>query len=72
MGCAALKNHVLILAVLLSFLASVGITIIPITATLFGFHPLGFTEFVLSMGMGSLGLLVLPERFMRRAFWKWE
>lgn len=72
MGRAALKNHFFIIAILLSFLASVGITFIPIIATLFGFHPLGLTEFGLSVGMGSLGLLVLPEVFMRRRLWKWE
>jgi Ca2+-transporting ATPase len=72
MGRDALKNRFFIIAILLSFLVSVGITYVPITATMFGFHPLGLSEFGLSVGMGGLGLLVLPELFMRRTLWKWK
>jgi len=71
MGRDALKNKFFIIAITLSFIASIGITYIPITAKMFGFRPLGMTEFVLSVGMGGLGLLVLPEVLMRKKLWKW-
>ncbi|MFH0896435.1 MAG: cation transporting ATPase C-terminal domain-containing protein, partial [Candidatus Bathyarchaeota archaeon] len=72
MGRDALKNKFFAIAVTISFIASIGIAYIPLTAQMFGLHPLSLTEFVLSVGVGCLGLLVLPEVFMRRKLWKWE
>ncbi len=72
MGRDALKNKFFIIAVTFSFIASIGIVYVPLTAKMFGFHPLSLTEFALSLGLGSLGLLVLPEVFMRKKLWKWE
>ncbi len=72
MGRDAFKNKFFVIAVSLSFVASIGITYIPTTAKAFGLHPLSLTEFFVSVGVGSLGLLVLPEVFMRRKLWKWD
>jgi len=72
MGRDALKNKFFVIALTFSFIASIGIVYIPLTAKMFGFHPLSLTEFVLSVGMGGLGLLVLPEVFMGKKLWKWE
>lgn len=72
MGRDALKNKLFIIAVTFSFIASIGVVYVPLTAKMFGLHPLSLTEFALSLGMGSLGLLVLPEVFMRKKLWKWE
>jgi Ca2+-transporting ATPase len=62
----ALKNKFFIIAITFSFIASISVIYLPLTAMIFGFYPLGLTEFALSVGMGALGLLVLPEVFMRK------
>ena len=72
MGRDAFKNKFFVLAVTISLIASIGITFVPVTAKMFGLYPLSIKEFVLSVGMGSLGLLVLPELFMRKKLWKWK
>jgi len=72
MGRDALRNKLFVIAVTFSFVASIGVAYVPFLAQMFGFHPLGLTEFILSVGMGGLGLLVLPEVFMGKKLWKWE
>jgi Ca2+-transporting ATPase len=72
MGRDALRNKLFVIAVTFSFVASIGVVYIPFLAQMLGFHPLGLIEFTLSVGMGSLGLLVLPEVFMGKKLWKWE
>ncbi|MCJ7631949.1 cation-transporting P-type ATPase [Candidatus Bathyarchaeota archaeon] len=72
MGRDALKNRFFVIADIGSLVATVAITYIPITAKMFGLHPLSLEEFLLSVGVGCLGLLVLPELFMRRKIWKWD
>jgi Ca2+-transporting ATPase len=72
MGRDALRNKLFVIAVTFSFVASIGVVYVPFLAQMFGFHPLGLTEFILSVGMGGLGLLVLPEVFMGKKLWKWE
>lgn len=71
MGRDALRNRFLFLAVTLSAIASIGIVYLPVTANVFGFLPLPLPELALSIGMGSLGLLVLPELFMGRRVGPW-
>ncbi|MCJ7635552.1 cation-translocating P-type ATPase [Candidatus Bathyarchaeota archaeon] len=72
MGRDALKNRFFVISVTISFVASVGITFIPATAKMFGLLPLSLSEFLVSVGVGCLGLLILPEVFMRRKLWKWD
>jgi Ca2+-transporting ATPase len=72
MGRDALKNKFFVIADLVSLVATIGITYIPVTQTMFGLHPLSLTELLISVGVGCLGLLILPEVFMRRKIWKWE
>ena len=72
MGRDALKNKLFVVADIFCLIASVGITFIPVTAKMFGLHPLSLSEFALSALVGSVGLLILPELFMRRKVWKWD
>jgi Ca2+-transporting ATPase len=72
MGRDAVRNRFLLLAVTLSAIASIGVVYLPVTASVFGFIPLPLPELALSVGMGGLGLLVLPELFMGRRFGRWE
>ncbi len=72
MGRDAFKNKLFVISTIGSLIASIAITYIPVTATMFGLHPLSLEELFLSVAVGSLGLLVLPELFMRRKIWKWE
>ena len=71
MGRDAVRNRFFLLAVILSAITSIGIVYLPITAGVFGFLPLPLPELVLSVGMGGLGLVVLPELFMGRRVWRW-
>jgi len=71
MGRDALKNKFFVIADIVSLIATVGITYIPVTAKMFGLHPLNPTELAISVGVGSLGLFILPEVFMRRKIGKW-
>jgi Ca2+-transporting ATPase len=72
MGRDALRNRFFLLAVTLSAISSIGIVYLPATAGVFGFLPLPLPELAISVGVGSLGLLVLPELFMGRRVWRWE
>ncbi len=72
MGRDAVRNRFFLIAVTLSAIASIGIVYLPVTANVFGFIPLPLPELALSVGVGGLGLLVLPELLMGRRFGRWE
>lgn len=72
MGRDALKNKFFVIADILSIILTIGITYIPITSQMFGLHPLSLEDLAFVFGVGGLGLLVLPELFMKRRIWKWE
>jgi Ca2+-transporting ATPase len=72
MGKSNFKNKYFVIAEVISLMATLGICYIPITAKMFGLVPLSFTDLLYVFGFGSLGLLVLPELFMRRKVWRWK
>jgi hypothetical protein len=72
MGRSNFKNKYFVIAEAVSLIASLGICYIPITASMFGLVPLTPTDLLYVFGFGSLGLLVLPELFMRRKVWRWK
>jgi Ca2+-transporting ATPase len=72
MGKSNFKNKYFVIAEAVSLIASLGICYIPITASMFGLVPLTPTDLLYVFGFGSLGLLVLPELFMRRKVWRWK
>jgi magnesium-transporting ATPase (P-type) len=72
MGKSNFKNKYFVIAEVISLIATLGICYIPITAKMFGLVPLSLTDLLYVFGFGSLGLLVLPELFMRRRVWRWK
>ena len=72
MGRDSLKNRFFVIAEVVSIVATLGITYIPITARMFGLTPLSLTDLAYVVCVASWGLFVLPEVFMRRSLWKWH
>jgi len=72
MGRASLRNKFFVIAEIVSIVATLGITYIPITAKMFGLSPLSLTDLAYVIGVASWGLFVLPEVFMRRKIWRWQ
>ena len=72
MGRDSLKNRFFVVAEIVSIIATLGITYVPITAKMFGLSPLSLTDLAYVVGVASWGLLILPEVFMRRRLWKWQ
>jgi len=72
MGRDSLKNKYFVVAEIVSIVATLGITYIPITAKMFGLSPLSLTDLAYVIGVASWGLFVLPEVFMNRKVWKWK
>lgn len=72
MGRDALKNKFFVIAEIVSIVATLGITYVPVTAKMFGLSPLSITDLAYVIGVASLGFLILPEVFMRRKIWKWS
>ena len=71
MGRDSFKNKFFVIAVVVSIVATLGITYIPITAKMFGLYPLSLTDLAYVAAVASWGLFVLPELFMRRKLWRW-
>jgi Ca2+-transporting ATPase len=72
MGKDSFKNKFFVIAEIVSIIATLGITYVPLTARMFGLYPLSLTDLAYVIGVASWGLFVLPEVFMRRKIWKWE
>jgi len=72
MGRDSFKNRFFVIAEIVSIVATLGITYVPITARVFGLSPLSLTDLAYVIGVASWGLFVLPEVFMRRRLWKWQ
>jgi len=72
MGRDSFKNKFFVIATIVALIGTISITYIPITAKMFGLYPLSMRDLVVSIGVGSWGLFVLPEVFMRRTLWKWH
>lgn len=72
MGRSSFKNRFFVIAEIVSIVATLGITYIPITARMFGLSPLSLTDLAYVIGVASWGLFVLPEVSMRRRLWKWQ
>ncbi len=72
MGRDSLKNKFFVIAEIVSVIATLGITYIPITAKMFGLSPLSLTDLAYVIAVASWGLFVLPEVFMGRKIWKWK
>jgi Ca2+-transporting ATPase len=72
MGRDAFKNKFFVIAEVLSIIATLGITYIPITQQLFHLTALSPTDLAYVLGVAGLGLLVLPELTMNKRLWKWK
>jgi len=73
MGRSALKNKFFVIAEITSIVSTIGITYIPITASMFHLVPLSLSDLVQVIGVASWGLFfVLPESLMGRKVWRWE
>jgi len=72
MGRSALKNKFFVIAEIISIVTTLGITYIPVTASMFHLVPLSLTDLAYVLGVASLGFLVLPELLMRRKVWRWQ
>jgi len=72
MGRAALRNKFFVIAEVVSIVATLGITYVPITAKMFGLSPLSLTDLTYVIVVASWGLLVFPELLMNRKIWKWH
>ncbi len=71
MGRAAFKNKFFVIAEIVSIIATLGITYIPLTQQLFHLTALSPTDLAYVIGVAGLGLLVLPEITMGKKVWKW-
>jgi len=71
MGRSAFKNKFFVIAEIISITTTLGITYIPITASMFHLVPLSLTDLAYVLGVASWGFLVLPELFMGRKIWRW-
>ncbi len=72
MGRKAFKNKFFVIAEIVSVVATLGITYVPVTASMFHLVPLSLTDLAYVIGVASWGFFVLPEIFMRRKLWKWQ
>lgn len=72
MGRKSLRNKFFVIAEIASIAATLGITYIPVTARMFGLSPLSLTDLAYVLVVGSWGLFIFPEVFMRRKVWKWQ
>jgi len=72
MGRNAFKNKFFVISEIVSMAATLGITYIPVTASMFHLVPLTITDLAYVIGVASWGFLVLPEIFMGRKIWKWR
>jgi Ca2+-transporting ATPase len=72
MGRAAFKNKFFVIAEIVSIVATLGITYIPLTQQLFHLTALSLTDLAYVIGVSGLALLVLPEITMNRKIWKWS
>jgi len=72
MGRDSFKNKFFVIAEIISVVATLGITYIPVTAKMFGLSPLSVTDLAYVIGVASWGFFVLPEVFMQRKIWKWQ
>jgi len=72
MGRGAFKNKFFVIAEIVSITTTLGITYIPVTASMFHLVPLSPLDLAYVLGVASWGFLVLPELFMRKKVWRWE
>jgi len=72
MGRDAFKNRFFVVAEIVSMVTTLGITYVPITASMFHLVPLSLTDLAYVIGVASWGFFVLPEIFMGRKIWKWQ
>jgi len=72
MGRDAFKNKFFVIAEVVSIVSTLGITYIPVTASMFHLVPLTLPDLAYVIGVASWGFLVLPEVFMGRKIWKWQ
>ena len=72
MGRDAFKNKFFAIAEIVSIVATLGITYLPITQQLFHLTPLSPTDLAYVIGVSALALLVLPEITMNKKLWKWS
>jgi len=73
MGKDALKNKYFTLAVLFGIAITISLPYIPVLSDAFHVVPLTLTQWAMTIGVASIGLLVvLPELWMGRKFLKWE
>ena len=72
MGRDAFKNKFFVAAEIVSVIATLGITYIPVTASMFHLVPLSLRDLAYVIGVASWGFFVLPEIFMGRKIWKWQ
>jgi Ca2+-transporting ATPase len=61
----AFRNKSLVLAVALSLVLQLAVIYVPFLQPLFRTVPLNTADWLIVLGIGSLGLLILPEVFMR-------
>ena len=72
MGKDAFKNKFFVIAEIVSLVATLGITYIPITQQLFHLTALSLTDLAYVVAVAGLALFVLPEFTMNRKLWKWK
>jgi Ca2+-transporting ATPase len=72
MGRDAFKNKFFVIAEIVSIVATLGITYIPLTQQLFHLTALSLTDLAYVIGVAGLALFVLPEITMNRKIWKWS
>lgn len=72
MGKDALKNKYFVIAEIVSVVATLGITYLPITQQLFHLVPLSPTDLLYVIAVSGLALFVLPEFTMNKKLWKWS
>lgn len=72
MGKDAFKNKFFVIAEIVSLVATLGITYIPITQQLFHLTALSLTDLAYVVAVAGLALFVLPEFTMNRRLWKWK
>jgi Ca2+-transporting ATPase len=72
MGKDAFKNKFFVIAEIVSLVATIGITYIPITQQLFHLTALSLTDLTYVIVVAGLALFVLPEFTMNKPLWKWK
>ena len=66
------SNKYLLASVLIGMTLSISLVHVPVLAAMFNLVPLTLHEWLIVLGVSSVGLLLMPEYLYNRKIWKWR